>query len=92
VANSLQIIASVLMQSARKVQSEEARTHLNDAHHRATSIASLQRQLAEQATGAAALRRIEGVQKSSGYSVGVMVMRLGSAIIETPIEAQRSAM
>ena len=28
VANSLQIIASVLMQSARKVQSEETRTHL----------------------------------------------------------------
>ena len=34
VANSLQIIASVLMQSARKVQSEEARGHLRDAHHR----------------------------------------------------------
>lgn len=32
VANSLQIIASVLMQSARKVQSEETRTHLFDAH------------------------------------------------------------
>jgi two-component sensor histidine kinase len=46
VANSLQIIASVLMQSARKVQSEEARVHLNDAHHRVMSIATLQRQLA----------------------------------------------
>jgi len=34
VANSLQIIASVLMQSARKVQSEETRFHLRDAHHR----------------------------------------------------------
>jgi two-component sensor histidine kinase len=56
VANSLQIIASVLMQSARKVQSEEARTHLNDAHHRVMSIATLQRQLAEKATGAVALR------------------------------------
>lgn len=29
VANSLQIIASVLMQSARRVQSEEARGHLH---------------------------------------------------------------
>jgi PAS domain S-box-containing protein len=56
VANSLQIIASVLMQSARKVQSEEARTHLHDAHHRVMSIATLQKQLAEQATGEVALR------------------------------------
>lgn len=31
VANSLQIIASVLMQSARRVQSEEARGHLQNA-------------------------------------------------------------
>ena len=46
VANSLQIIASVLMQSARKVQSEEARGYLRDAHHRVLSIAEVQRQLA----------------------------------------------
>lgn len=46
VANSLQIIASVLMQSARRVQSEETRTHLHDAHHRVMSIATLQSQLA----------------------------------------------
>lgn len=46
VANSLQIIASVLMQSARKVQSEEARSHLNNAHHRVMSVAALQAQLA----------------------------------------------
>lgn len=46
VANSLQIIASVLMQSARRVQSEETRHHLHDAHRRVMSIATLQRQLA----------------------------------------------
>ncbi|MEO0032891.1 MAG: hypothetical protein RIS94_2649 [Pseudomonadota bacterium] len=46
VANSLQIIASVLMQSARRVQSEETRTHLRDAHRRVMSIATLQHQLA----------------------------------------------
>lgn len=46
VANSLQIIASILMQSARKVQSSEARGHLSDAHQRVMSIATLQRQLA----------------------------------------------
>lgn len=45
VANSLQIIASVLMQSARRVQSDEARGHLHNAHHRVMSIAALQRQL-----------------------------------------------
>lgn len=56
VANSLQIIASVLIQSARKVQSEEARTHLNDAHHRVMSIATLQRQLAAAETDDVALR------------------------------------
>ncbi len=46
VANSLQIIASVLMQSARRVQSDETRLHLHDAHSRVMSIATLQKQLA----------------------------------------------
>jgi two-component system, sensor histidine kinase PdtaS len=46
VANSLQIIASMLMQSARSVQSEETKTHLKDAHNRVMSIATVQRQLA----------------------------------------------
>ena len=46
VANSLQIIASVLILSARRVQSEEARSSLSDAHQRVMSIATLQRQLA----------------------------------------------
>jgi two-component sensor histidine kinase len=46
VANSLQIIASVLMGSARKVQSEETRGYLHDAHSRVMSIAAVQQQLA----------------------------------------------
>ena len=50
VANSLQIIASVLLQSARKVQSDETRTHLHDAHNRVMSIATLQKQLALKST------------------------------------------
>jgi two-component sensor histidine kinase len=45
-ANSLQIIASVLMQSARNVQSAETRSHLYDAHQRVMSVAALQKQLA----------------------------------------------
>jgi two-component sensor histidine kinase len=56
VANSLQIIASVLMQSARRVQSEEARGHLRNAHHRVMSIAAVQRHLAASTLGDVALR------------------------------------
>jgi two-component sensor histidine kinase len=46
VANSLQIIASVLMQNARKTASDETRGHLKDAHNRVMSVAALERQLA----------------------------------------------
>ena len=46
VANSLQIIASVILQSARKSQSDETRLHLKDAHSRVMSVAALQQQLA----------------------------------------------
>ncbi len=45
VANSLQIIASVLLQNARKTPSEETRGHLTNAHHRVMSVAALERQL-----------------------------------------------
>jgi two-component sensor histidine kinase len=45
VANSLQIIASVLLQSARNVQSEETRTHLNAAHNRVMSVGAMQQHL-----------------------------------------------
>ena len=56
VANSLQIIASVLMQNARKVQSDETRIHLVDAHQRVMSVAALQKQLAATGTGIVELR------------------------------------
>jgi two-component sensor histidine kinase len=56
VANSLQIIASVLMQSARKVQSDETRTHLFDAHQRVMSVAAMQQQLAASSVNDVALR------------------------------------
>jgi two-component sensor histidine kinase len=56
VANSLQIIASVLMQGARKVRSEQARDHLRDAHNRVMSITTLQRQLAASRLGDVVLR------------------------------------
>jgi PAS domain S-box-containing protein len=46
VANSLQIISSVILQSARRVQSAESRGHLREAHERVMSVAEVQRQLA----------------------------------------------
>ena len=45
VANSLQIIASILLLKARTVQSEETRMHLRDAHQRVMSVAAVQQQL-----------------------------------------------
>ncbi|MFA4892098.1 sensor histidine kinase [Brevundimonas sp.] len=56
VANSLQIIASVILQSARKVQSDETRAHLQDAHSRVMSVASLQQQLATSRLGEVQLK------------------------------------
>jgi chemotaxis protein methyltransferase CheR len=45
VANSLQIIASILILKTRTVQSEETRQHLRDAHQRVMSVATVQQQL-----------------------------------------------
>ena len=56
VANSLQIIASVLIQSARRTGSDETRGHLFDAHSRVMSVAALQHQLAASRFGDVELR------------------------------------
>ncbi|CDZ54962.1 sensor histidine kinase [Neorhizobium galegae] len=70
VANSLQIIASILMQSARQVQSEETRSHLTLAHGRVMSIAAVQRQLATTNVGEVELRSyITQLCKSLGASM-----------------------
>ncbi|MES2341308.1 MAG: histidine kinase dimerization/phosphoacceptor domain -containing protein [Pseudomonadota bacterium] len=45
VANSLQIIASILMLKARAVTSKETRDHLKDAHQRVMSVAEVQAHL-----------------------------------------------
>jgi two-component sensor histidine kinase len=45
VANSIQIIASIILLKARTVESEETRVHLQDAHKRVLSIAAVQHQL-----------------------------------------------
>lgn len=70
VANSLQIIASILMQSARKVQSEETRGHLHDAHNRLMSIAAVQKHLAASRLGEVELRHyLVQLCKSLGASM-----------------------
>ena len=45
IANSLQLIASVILLKAGSVKSEESRAHLEDAHDRILSIATVQRNL-----------------------------------------------
>jgi chemotaxis protein methyltransferase CheR len=45
IANSLQIIASILLIKARTVQSEETRLQLQDAHQRVLSVAAVQQHL-----------------------------------------------
>ena len=52
VANSLQIIASILLLKARTVRSEETRLHLEDAHQRVISAAAVQQQLQASEPGA----------------------------------------
>jgi chemotaxis protein methyltransferase CheR len=51
IANSLQIIASILLMKARSAESDETRQHLEDAHRRVMSVASVQQHL--QAVGQA---------------------------------------
>jgi two-component sensor histidine kinase len=51
IANSLQIIASIIMLKARTVQSPEIRLHLEDAHKRVMSVAAVQQHLQVSARG-----------------------------------------
>jgi chemotaxis protein methyltransferase CheR len=45
VANSLQIIASIIMMKALSIESEDTRRHLHDAHNRLISVAAVQQHL-----------------------------------------------
>lgn len=69
VANSLQIIASVLMQSARNV-SQEAKGHLFAAHNRVISVAAIQNHLTPAQLGdVALLPYFTGLCRSIGASM-----------------------
>jgi two-component sensor histidine kinase len=72
VANSLQIIASVILQNARKVDSEETRGHLHDAHSRVMSVAVLQQQLAASRLGSVELH---AYFDSLCHSIGASMIR-----------------
>jgi len=56
VANSMQIIASVILQTARRSKSDAARTALQDAHNRVMSVATVQQNLAAGTLGHVELR------------------------------------
>lgn len=51
IANSLQIVASVLLNNARRASSVEAQDSLADAHRRVMSVAALERQLSAAVDG-----------------------------------------
>lgn len=70
VANSLQIIASVLMQSARTTESEETKSHLFAAHNRVVSVAAIQDHLTAARLGEVKLRPyFTGLCESIGASM-----------------------
>ena len=77
VANSLQIIASILLLKARTVQSEEIRQHLHAAHQRVMSVATVQQQL----RGAGLGDRIE---------IGPYLTKLCDSLAKSMIGADRS--
>ena len=72
VANSLQIIASILSLKAQTVDSEEIRGHLQDAHRRVLSVATVQQQLS-------ASRHLEHIE------VGPYLTRLCNALAASMI-------
>ena len=79
VANSLQIIASILLLKMRSVTSSETRLHLGDAHRRVIAVAMVQRQLHEADFGG----RIE---------IGPYLTRLCESLAESMVSGERALM
>ena len=76
IANSLQIIASILLLKARSVQSDETRGHLQDAHKRVMSVAAVQQHL--QASG-----------RGDPIAVGPYLAKLCAALAQSMIGESR---
>ncbi len=72
IANSLQIIASVLMQSARRATSAQTRSHLFDTHSRVMSVAALQHQLIASNVGEV---RLSDYFTELAHSIGASMIR-----------------
>src|SRR5688500_12146959 len=72
IANSLQIIASILLLKASSVESEETRTELRDAHQRVMSVAAVQNHLHE----------VEGIEE---IDMGAYLAKLGAGLAASMI-------
>ncbi len=79
VANSLQIIASILMLKAGSVSSDETRGHLQDAHRRVMSVAAVQQHL--QASGRADLVDIAPYLSKLCQSLGASMISDGRPVL-----------
>jgi chemotaxis protein methyltransferase CheR len=77
VANSLQIIASIIMMKVRAVESEEARRHLRDTHQRVMSVAAVQQHL-------------HAVERSGPVQLGPYLSKLCEALSHSMVSDNRS--
>lgn len=77
IANSLQIIASILMLRAATVSSEESRVHLEEAHERIMSIATVQQQL-------------DPIEKGEEIPVGDYLTKLCKSLARSMIGGRRA--
>ena len=77
IANSLQIIASILLLKASSVASEEIRSELRDAHQRVMSVAAVQSHLHD----------VEGIEQ---IDVGAYLTKLGAGIAASMIGPKRN--
>lgn len=84
VANSLQIIASILLMKARAVSSQETRAHLHDAHNRVLAVAAVQKHL-HSAAGAEAVQLEPYLQQLCASLAGAMIHD-GEGAIQVKVE------
>jgi chemotaxis protein methyltransferase CheR len=85
VANSLQIIASILLMKARAVNSSETRAHLQDAHNRVLAVAAVQRHL-QAGTGPEAIEMAPYLTRLCASLAGAMIPE-GEAPIALEVKA-----
>jgi chemotaxis protein methyltransferase CheR len=77
IANSLQIIASILLMKAGSVSSEETKNELRDAHQRVMSVAAVQSHLHE----------VEGIDQ---IEMGAYLTKLGAGLASSMISPKQN--